>query len=109
MPVFRRDRGSIFIEAPVDQRYDFFERARSIGSFATNLQFRSLARRQHHQAHDTLAIYFFTLLFHPRLGAKPTRHLNEKSGGPRVQTEPVRDSDLLLGFLRGGAGASFSY
>ncbi len=39
MPVFRRDLGLIFVEASVDQRFDFFERARGIGSFTTNLQF----------------------------------------------------------------------
>src|SRR6266700_5772500 len=108
MPVFRCDLGLIFVEASVDQRFDFFERARSIGSFTTNLQFRSLSRRQHHQTHDALAIYLFTLLFYPHLGAKPTRHFNEKCGGPRMQTEPVHDRDFLLSFLRGSAGASFS-
>src|SRR5207249_843767 len=68
---------SIFIEASVDKLFDFFERALGIGSFTTNLQFRSLSRRQHHQAHDALAIYLFTLLFHPHLGPKPTRNLDE--------------------------------
>src|SRR6266536_48062 len=108
MPVFRLGLQLIFVEASVDQRFDFFERARSIGSFTTNLQFRSLSRRQHHQTHDAFAIYFFALLFHPNLGAKATRHFDEKSGRPRVQTEPVHDRDFLLGFLRGSAGASFS-
>src|SRR6266550_3704695 len=108
MPVFRHRLRLIFVEVPVDQRFDFFERARSIGSFATNLQFRSLSGRQHHQTHDALAVYFFTLFFHPHLGAKPTRHFHEKSGEPRMQTEPVHDRDFLLGLLRGGAGASFS-
>src|SRR5213082_55090 len=108
MPAFRHGFGSIFVEAPVDQRFDFFERARSIGSFATNLQFRSLSSRQHHQAHDALAIYFFTLFFHPHFGPKPTCHFDEKRGGPGMQTEPVHDRDFLLGFLRGSAGTSFS-
>src|SRR3981081_1499117 len=107
---FARDDGlrSIFVEASVDQCFDFFERALGIGSFTTNLQFRSLSCRQHHQAHDALAIYFFALLFHPHFGAKATRHFNEKGCRPGMQTEAVHDCDFLLGFLRGGAGTSFS-
>jgi hypothetical protein len=45
MPVFRQGLRSIFVKASVDQRFDFFDGARSIGSFAANLQFRSLSRR----------------------------------------------------------------
>src|SRR5205823_14803740 len=56
---------SIFIEASVDKLFDFFERALGIGSFTTNSQFRSLARRQHHQAHAALATSFFTPSFLP--------------------------------------------
>src|SRR2546423_13115416 len=92
---------SIFVEASLDELFDFFERALGIRSFTTNLQFRSLPRRQHHQAHDALAIYLFTLLFHPHLGPKPTRHFDEKGSRPGMQTEPVHDRDFLLGFLRG--------
>src|SRR6266550_1581463 len=80
--------GSIFVEASLNKLFDFFERALGIGSFTTNLQFRSLSRRQHHQTHDALAIYLFTLLFHPHLRPKTTRNFNEKGGGPRMQTEP---------------------
>ena len=87
---------SIFVKVSVDQHFDFFKRALSIGAFATNLQFRSLSRRQHHQTHNALAIYFFVFLFHPNLGSKSTRDFDEERGRPRMQTEPVHNRDLRL-------------
>src|SRR5256885_15953913 len=98
----------ILVNLSFNQRLDLFERALGIGAFATNLQFRSLSCREHHQTHDALAIYFFALLFHPNLGPKTARHLNQKRRWPRMQTEPAHNRDFLFGVLRGGASSGFS-
>src|ERR1700704_4170460 len=92
---------SVFVELLLDQLFELFHHLVGVRSFATNGELRSLARGEHHQAHDALAVDLFAFLLHPDFRTITTRDPDKHRRGTRVQTEPVDDHDLFLDLLPG--------
>ena len=70
------------------------------------MQFRALARGQHHQAHDAFAVHFFAFLLHPDFASIPAGDADKHGGGPRMQPKAIHDRDFLFDLLGVfGAGA----
>src|SRR5947209_1569261 len=92
--------GSIFIELAIDQRLDLLERPIAVRPFTRNLELRAVPRRQHHEAHDALAVDAFAILFDPHVATKAAADFYEHGGGARMEAEAVLDGQFLAEFLR---------
>src|SRR5690606_13431515 len=69
-------------------------------SFRGDLDDRALGRREHHEAHDALAVDFFAVLLHPDVTGKAIGELDELRGGTGMETVFVRDSQFAGGHWR---------
>src|SRR5689334_23784692 len=59
--------------------YTTLFRSLGIRTIATNAQLRSLPRREHHQAHDTFAVYLLAFFGNPNFRTMPAGNADRKS------------------------------
>src|SRR5437899_12759104 len=69
-------------------------------------QFAARPRREHHQAHDALAVHRFTILLDEDFAREPAGGFHEHGSGPGVNALAVEDRQLFR--QRGPAGGKFS-
>src|SRR5688572_16341647 len=88
--------GSVLIKLPFHQRFDFHDRLGGIVTLGEDEQFAARASRQHHQAHDALAVDLLTVLLDEDIALEAVGRLDEHGGGPGMDSEFV-DHDHFLG------------
>src|SRR5689334_25049212 len=79
--------------------YTTLFRSLGIRTIATNAQLRSLPRREHHQAHDTFAVYLLAFFGNPNFRTMPAGNAHKHRSRPGMQPEPIDDRNLFLNLL----------
>ena len=87
------------MEKTVPQLLQLLHRFFGIRAFATNTQLRSLPSGQHHQPHDTFAVYLLAFFRYPNFRAVPAGNAHKHGGRPGMQPEPIHDRNFFLDLL----------
>jgi len=88
--------GSFLVEFPFHQLLDRGDRLSGVRSVGLHDDFAAGAGREHHQAHDALAVDGLAVLLHEDIAGETVGGFHEHRRGPGMNAELVGDQKFLL-------------